>query len=124
MSSTGTDKPQFIWNTYGDWVLTRIGTKLWDLTGTWVGWLDGSDVYTLDGEWVGALSKDGRILRKRSEKDRPLRTEIPATPDKPILPGRAPLPPSFSELTYSTIDVMEEEPEIFKRLSDKRKDMD
>lgn len=117
-------KPQIIWNTYGDWMATCIDGFIWDATGMWVAWIDGNEVYTKDGEWIGTLSKDSRILRKRSEKSRPLRTDIPPEPEKPDLPARAPLPPSFQELMYSTVDVLEEEPDIFKRISDKRPDMD
>jgi len=116
-------KPRFIWNTAGDWVATLVDTFIWDLGGFWVGWLDGDEVYTTDGEWVGTLSRDSRILKKRAAPRPPLRTDIPPKPAKPELPGRAPLPPTFSELNYSTVDVMEEDPEVFKRLSDMRKDM-
>lgn len=116
-------KPRFIWNTYGDWMATLIDGFIWDLGGFWVGWMDGDEVFTTDGEWVGTLSRDSRILKKRSAPRPPLRTDIPPKPTKPDLPGRPPLPPSFSELTYSTIDVMDEDPEVFKRLSDMRKDM-
>lgn len=114
---------RYIWNTAGDWVATLIDTSLWDLAGQWIGWVEGNEVFTTDGEWVGTLSKDARILRKRSASRPPLRTDVPARPQKPELPGRATLPPSFSELNFSTIDVMEEDPEIFKRLSDMRRDM-
>src|SRR5689334_10145478 len=116
-------KPRMLWNTSGDWVATLIDTFIWDLTGTWVGWLDGDEVFTTDGEWVGTLSRDSRILRKRSATRPSLRTDIPKKPEKPVLPGRAPLPPAFGELTYSIYDVMEEDPAVFKRLSDMRKDM-
>ena len=116
-------KPRFIWNTYGDWVLTQVETNIWDLGGNWVGWTDGDEVYTADGEWVGTLSRDSRILRKRTASRPALRTDGPAKPQKPDLPGRPPLPPSFAGLDYSTVDVMEEDPEVFKRLSDRRKDM-
>jgi hypothetical protein len=117
-------KPRFIWNTYGDWVLTLVDTNLWDMTGHWCGWLDGDEVFTIDGEWVGKLSRDSRIIRKRSSIHPPLRNDIPAKPPKPDLPGRPPLPPSFAELSFSEIDVMDEDPEVFKRLSDKRPDME
>jgi len=115
--------PRFIWNTAGDWIATLMDTNLWDLTGQWVGWIEGDEVYTTDGEWVGTLSRDLRILRKRAASRPPLRTDVPSKPQKPDLPGRAPLPPTFSELNYSTIDVLEEDPEVFKRLSDMRPDM-
>jgi hypothetical protein len=116
---------QFIWNTYGDWVATLVDGHLWDLRGMWVGWIEkNGDVYKIDGEWIGSLSRDSRILRKRTEYRRELRSDIPAQPPKPALPARAPLPPGFSELPFSIIDVLEEDPEIFKRLSDLRPDMD
>jgi hypothetical protein len=124
VSTPKPQKPQIIWNTYGDWMATRIDTYIWDLTGTWVAWLDGDEVFTTDGEWVGTLSKDSRILRKRAAKRPPLRTDLPPTPEKPQLPARAPLPPAFSELTYSVIDVLEEDPDVFKRVSEHRPDMD
>jgi len=117
-------KPRFIWNTYGDWLLTLVHTNLLYFAGHWVGWLDGDEVFTTDGEWVGKLSRDSRIIRKRSAIHPPLRNDVPPKPPKPDLPGRPPLPPAFAELTFSEIDVMDEDPEVFKRLSDKRPDMD
>jgi hypothetical protein len=117
-------KPEFIWTTAGDWIATRIDNYMWDNTKSWVAWLDGNDVYTTDGEWIGTLSRDSRILRQRAATRKPLRTDIPPAPPKPDLPARPPLPPMFSELTYSTIDVLEEEPNIFKRISDMRPDME
>ncbi len=116
---------RFIWNTDGDWVATLVDGHLWDMGGFWVGWVEpGGHVYTTDGEWIGTLSKDSRILRKRTVSQRELRTDIPPRPAKPELPGRAPLPPSFTGLPYSVIDVLEEEPDIFKKLSERRPDMD
>jgi hypothetical protein len=117
-------KPEFVWNTSGDWVATRIGDYIWDQAKQWVAWLDGDDVYTKDGEWIGKLSRDSRILRQRAAVRRPLRTDIPPEPDKPDIPVRAPLPPMFQELTYSLVDVLEEDPEVFKRISDMRPDME
>ena len=116
-------KPQFIWNTYGDWVATLIDRFIWDTGGSWIGWVDGENVYTTDGEWIGTLSRDSRIIRRRSDKRPPLRTDVPAKPAKPDLPSRPPLPPTFGDLGYSHFDVLEEDPEAFKRLSDRRKDM-
>jgi|YNPNPStandDraft_1061719.scaffolds.fasta_scaffold53542_3 hypothetical protein len=124
MPDDKTMKPRHIWNTHGDWVATLVGIHIWDMTGSWVGWLDGDDVYKVDGEWIGKLSRDMRIVRKRSAPRRPLRNDIPPKPEKPALPARAPLPPSFSELAFSEIDVLEEDPDIFKRLSDMRPDME
>ena len=114
----------FVWNTYGDWIATLKEGFLWDPSGLWLGWVEDGDVYKADGEWVGRLSKDFRILRKRTARRRDLREDIPRKPERPSLPGRCPLPPSFAELSYSEIDVIEEDPDIFKKLSDMRKDMD
>ncbi|HEC21420.1 MAG TPA: hypothetical protein ENI95_00725 [Chloroflexi bacterium] len=122
--SKNAPKYQYIWNTYGDWVATKVGDYIWDLTGTWVAWVEDNEVYKVDGEWVGTLSRDSRILRKRVSRRPPLRTDIPPAPEKPDLPARAPLPPAFAELTYSEIDVLEEDPDVFKRISDRRPDMD
>jgi hypothetical protein len=116
---------QYIWDSYGDWVATLLDGHIWDLRGIWIGWVEeNGDVYKSDGEWIGTLSKDSRILRKRTANRRELRNDMPSPPPKPELPARAPLPPSFSELSYSVIDVLEEDPSIFKRLSDRRPDMD
>ena len=117
-------KPEYVWTTSGDWIATRIGNYIWDGSKTWVAWLDGQDVYTTDGEWIGSLSRDSRILRSRSAARKPLRTDIPSAPPSPDLPARAPLPPMFVELTYATVDVLDEDPEVFKRISDMRPDMD
>ena len=120
------DKPEFIYNTSGDWLATVIGQYIFDSRGEYVAFMEGRSVYTRDGEWIGDLSKDGRLLRKRAGKSRPLHQNPLAKPNtKPAnLPGRAPLPPQNAEIGYDTIDVLEEDPDVFKRLSDKRADMD
>ena len=121
-----TEKPEFIYDTHGDWQATRIGPYIFDGRGEWVGFTEGRSVYTRDGEWVGDLAKDGRILRKRAGAKRPLNSNVPPKPTlkKSDLPGRAPLPQQMGEFGFDTIDVLEEDPEVFKRLSDRRADMD
>ncbi len=114
---------RFIWNTHGDWIATLVGGHLWDPAGNWIGWVEGEDVYKADGEWVGTLSRDGRILRRRSELRHDLHPHIPPMPPKPDLPALPPLPPLFAELSHSVVDVLERDPDIFKRLSDRRPDM-
>jgi hypothetical protein len=46
----------------------------------------------------------------------------PARTEK--FPARPPLPPMMAELSYSIVDVLEEEPDIFRKISDLRPDMD
>ena len=120
------DKPEFIYNTSGDWLATAMGQHIFDSRGEYIGYLDQRGVYTRDGEWIGDLSKDGRVLRKRAGKKKPLHPNpLPKPAVKPSnLPGRAPLPPQNAEIGYDTLDVLEEDPDVFKRLSDRRADMD
>lgn len=114
----------FIRNTAGDWIAVEQDGHIWDLRGEWIGWIEGDqDVYKVDGEWVGQLHKDGRIIRKRTDRRRDLNV-APARPEPPEIPVRAPLPPAFTELTFSQIDVLEEDPDAFKKLSDLRPDME
>lgn len=119
------ERPFFIYNTSGDWCATRFGNDLFDTAGEWVGFVEGDEVWSAGGEWIGRLTRDGRIMRKRAAPRRPLRRDLPPRPPKPSnLPPRAPLPPLTVEMPYDTIDVLEEEPDIFKRVSDQRPDMD
>lgn len=119
------ERPTFIYDTHGDWRATKFGDALYDLRGEYIGYLRGEDVFKRDGEWIGRLSKDGRILRKRTERRRELEPNpIPPPPRPERLPSRAPLPPMMAELYFSTIDVLEEYPDIFSRISDMRQDLD
>lgn len=119
------NRPVFIFDTRGDWQATKIGDYLFNTRGEYIGFVEDGEVYKGDGEWVGRLSRDGRILRKRSERRRPFHVHPPAAPPRPErLPARAPLPPLMAELDFSTVDVLEEEPDIFKRISALRPDMD
>ncbi|WP_119072498.1 hypothetical protein [Aggregatilinea lenta] len=125
MSKTPGEKPYFIFDTHGDWYATLLGGFIYGSRGDYLGFVEGDEVYKRDGEWIGKLSKDGRILRKRSERRRDLHPNPPRSAPKPErLPPRAPLPPMMAELNYSVIDVLDEDPEIFKRISDLRPDMD
>jgi hypothetical protein len=119
-------KPVFIFDSRGDWHATKFGEYLYSSRGEYIGWVEGTanDVFKRDGEWIGRLSKDGRILRKRSERRRELNPSLRKEPTKPKLPPRTPLPPMMSDLDFGTVDVLDEEPDIFKRVSDLRPDMD
>jgi hypothetical protein len=119
------EKPVFIFDTRGEWYATKLGTYIFSSRGEYVAFVEGEDVYRRDGEWLGRLSKDGRILRKRSERRNELHKNRPPEPAKPEkLPARAPLPPMMAELNYSMVDVLDEDPDIFKKMSELRPDMD
>jgi hypothetical protein len=120
MTGLGTrsmSKPRPIYRTDGEWMATLHDGHLYDTQGEWVGWSDGDDVYRLDGEYVGYISRDGRLLRLRVLPYRKRRTP-PAPPPRLPPPGAVPLPPMFAELSYDTIDVFEEVPNVFAVVSD------
>ena len=114
---------KYIYSTAGDWValLDERTGWLYDTLGEWIAWLEGKEVYTREGVFAGFLSNDGRILRERIRKQRPLRP-MPSAPPRIRPPASAPLAPLFAELPWSQVDVFEEEPEVFKYVSDLRPD--
>jgi len=112
---------QPIYSTNGEWVALLHEGRLYDTRGELIAWLDGKDVYTCDGMYVGFLSDDRRILRERIRQQRPLRP-VPPAPPKIRPPASVPLAPLFSELPWNLVDVFEEEPEVFKYVSDLRPD--
>ena len=119
------EKPLFIFDTYGDWHATKMGNYLFDTRGEYIGFVEGDSVYKADGEWIGLVSRDNRIVRKRTEQRKnphPTPPKRPAKPDN--LPARASLPPMPAALSYDMIDVLDEDPDTFKRVSDLRPDMD
>ncbi len=114
------NKPFFVFDSPGDWQATKLGPYLFDPRGEYIGFVleDIYDVYTSSGEWIGNLVQDGRIVRKRNAPRRPL-IPTPPKPKKPEkLPARAPLPPQTGDLGFDKIDVLEWDPDVFKRLSD------
>ncbi len=70
---------------------------------------------------MGFLSDDGRVLRERIRRQRPLRP-VPPAPPKIRPPATVPLPPMFAELPWKLVDVFEEEPDIFRYISELRPD--
>ncbi|MFQ6100551.1 MAG: 4-fold beta flower protein [Anaerolineae bacterium] len=110
-----------IYSTNGEWVALLHEGYLYDTLGEWIAWLDSKEVYSRDGEYVGFLSDDWRILRERIRKQRPFRPAPPAPP-KIRPPAKVSLAPLFAELPWNLVDVFEEEPEIFKYVSELRPD--
>jgi len=112
---------QLIYSTAGDWVALLHEGRLYDTRGEWIAWLDSKDIYTCDGMYAGFLSDDGRVLRERILRQRPLRPVPPASP-KIRPPASVPLPPFFAELPWKLVDVFEEEPEVFRYIAELRPD--
>lgn len=100
---------------------------LYNPQGEWIGWVTATrEVYSVHGHYVGWLSRDLRILRKRSyDHTRPMR--VPPRQPPPLRPpATVPLPPMMSELRYSEIDVLDEEPDRLPTMDagELREDMD
>jgi len=102
-----------IYTSKGDLGAFLLYPFIYDRQGEWIGWVTPDrQVYSVLGHYVGYLTGDPRILRKRAEGfDKP-RLVPPTAPPRIIPPAHAPLPPMMSELTYSIIDVLDEEPEL------------
>lgn len=113
-------KPFFIYDTGGEWHATAFEWNIFDGRGDYIGFIrnEGYDVYTTSGEWIGNIVADGRIIRNKNVDRPPLLKKLPPKPPKPKLPPRAPLPPMTAELGFSKVDVLEWDPEVFKRISD------
>jgi hypothetical protein len=113
--------PKPIYRTDGKWMAVLYAGNLFDTMGEWIAWSDENDVYSLEGEYIGFISEDGRLLRLRvppHHKRRITPTERPTYKPLEIVP----LPPMFAEISYSYIDVFEEEPEFFARIHELRPD--
>lgn len=101
-----------IYSTPGDFEAFLHRGLIFNMLGEWVGWVtQEKDVYSVHGDYVGWLTDDPRILRKRTYNyDKP-KLPSPKPPDKIFPPATVPLPPMMAELSYDTIDVLQEEPD-------------
>jgi hypothetical protein len=80
--------------------------------GEWIGWVTSDrEVYSVSGSYVGWVTDDPRILRKRSYDFSKPRIAPPPPPPRIRVPASVPLPPMMAELSFTHIDVLDEEPE-------------
>ena len=100
---------------------------IFNRNGEWVGWATPQrEIYSVLGYYVGTLTNDARIVRKRSEDEMRPRLKPPPKPGKIPTPASIPLAPLMQDLTYSIIDVLQDEPERLHTLDggEFRQDMD
>ena len=100
---------------------------IFNRSGEWIGWATPKrEVYSVLGYYVGMLTDDARIVRKRSEDDNKPRLKPPPKPGKLAAPASIPLAPLMQDLTYSLIDVLQDEPELLHSFDsgEFRQDMD
>lgn len=100
---------------------------LYNLLGEWIGWVTSEkEVFSILGVYVGYLGSGPRILRKRASDYLNRSKTVPPIPHRMIPPATIPLAPLMSELTYDTLDVLLEEPEMLHTvdIGELRPDMD
>jgi hypothetical protein len=116
-----------IYTTTGDLGAYLRYPYIYNQQGEWVGWVTSErEVYSVLGHYIGWLSDDPRILRKRSYDFSRPRLQPPPPQPRISVPASVPLPPMMSELSYITVDVLEEEPHRLSTadFDELREDMD
>jgi hypothetical protein len=106
-----------IYTSKGDAAAFLAYPHIYNRSGEWIGWVTQKrEVYSVLGHYVGTLTNDPRILRKRVTASLKPRLNPPPPPGKMYPPATVPLAPMMSELTFSTMDVLLEEPELLHTL--------
>jgi hypothetical protein len=117
-----------IFSTRGEHVAYFGKGYVFSRNGEWIGFVDArtAQLFAVNGEHVGYMSRDGRLLRKRTMSDPAPRRPPPPPPPRPDLPSNVPLPPMYSELGFETVDIMDEMPYVLSTpdADDLRPDMD
>jgi hypothetical protein len=116
-----------IYNGKGDAEAFLVYPNLHNRNGDWIGWVTSQrEVYSVLGYYVGYLTDEPRILRKRVTSTLKPRLRPPAAPNRISPPATIPLAPMMREITYSTIDILLEEPERLHALDrgELREDLD
>lgn len=100
-----------LYTTRGDAAAVYHDGHIFSLRGEWIGWVEAetADVYSVLGYYVGHLTQDQRVLRRRALPAGRSQRAVPGQPTRIRVPARFPLPPMMSEITYSTVDVLDEE---------------
>jgi hypothetical protein len=116
-----------LYSSRGDAEAFLVYPYIYNRLGEWIGWATPQkEVYSVLGIYVGYICKDQRILRERFLRTPKPNIQSPQAPTRVMPPATIPLAPMMSELMYSTIDVLLDEPERLHTLDfgDYREDMD
>jgi hypothetical protein len=101
-----------IYSSRGEVEAFLVFPYLFNRSGEWVGCVTAErDVYSVMGYYVGTLTKDPRIVRKRSDNELRPHLRVTAPPGRLNIPANLPLAPLMSDLPLSLVDVLVEEPE-------------
>ncbi|HIE58096.1 MAG TPA: hypothetical protein EYP88_07705 [Anaerolineales bacterium] len=116
-----------VYTSQGDLGAYLLYPYLYNPQGEWIGFVTPKrDVYSVLGNYVGTFTDDRRILRKRSYDYSKPRLTPPPPPKRITVPAMAPLAPLMSEISYTMIDVLLDEPERLSTIDhdELREDMD
>jgi hypothetical protein len=116
-----------IYTTKGDVEAFLVYPNIFNRLGEWIGWVNEKrEVYSVVGEYVGYITNDPRILRAHAMEALKPRLNPPPTPKRISIPAHAPLAPMMSDIAFSTIDVLQDEPERLHTIDggEFRQDMD
>jgi hypothetical protein len=113
------NRPIPIYTTSGDPRAYLVYPYIYNRNGNWIGWMTSDrQVYSVHGKHIGWLGDGPRILRKRAHDYTLPDRQPPAPPEHINVPTSVPLAPLMSEITYGTIDVLEEAPQLLPTLDD------
>lgn len=116
-----------VYSSRGDVDAFLVYPYLFNRQGEWIGFVTPRrEVYSVSGEYVGYLTDEPRILRPRVvEPPRPP-LPPPPRPERLLAPPTVPLAPLMRELSYDTLDVLQDEPERLHTpdMGELRPDMD
>ena len=116
-----------IYNSKGEAEAFLAYPYLHNRNGEWIGWVTPQkEVYSVLGHYVGYLTNEPRILRKRVTATLKPRMKPPPASPRITIPATLPLAPMMREITYSTVDVLLDEPERLHTIDrgEQRKDLD
>ncbi|KAA3647981.1 MAG: hypothetical protein DWQ07_03045 [Chloroflexi bacterium] len=127
MQQPTTTQALAIYTSLGDVEGFLVYPYLHNRRGEWIGWVTAQrEVYSVHGDYVGWISKEPRLLAKRTRPyDKPKSTP-PPMPQRIVPPSSMRLAPMMSELSYDTIDILQDEPERLPTIDagELRPDMD
>jgi len=128
MSNTQKRRIIPIYSSKGDADAFLYYPYIFNRLGDWIGWVtEEREVYSVLGNYVGYLTNEPRILRTRTTRTTKPRLNPPPPPPVKIYPSATvPLAPLMPELSFSQVDVLQDEPERLHApdSGDLRPDMD
>ena len=112
-------RPIPIYTTSGDLGAYLDYPHIFSPIGEWIGWITPDrQVYSVYGKYVGWIDNGPRIFRKRAYDYTIPDRRPPPIPKRLKIPATVPLARLMSENTFSTIDVLDESPDLLPTLDD------